>query len=178
MGMRQLAYHANCWGPLGGNAVGVTSIAAIDLPHLSATWSARSPKSARPDIHGVELFDGNLLDHAGRATIFAPSLDGAGVKLLAAYSGGNFIFTDILDQELARIARAADAAAEFGAEHLVVGGGAKRFDGLRADDHALLAEGLEKVVAIAPARGLKRALSSASDDDRRGPRGGRQNLRR
>jgi inosose dehydratase len=43
----------------------------------------------------------------------------------------------------------------LGAEHLVVGGGAKRFDGLRADDHALLAEGLEKVVAIAAARGLR-----------------------
>ena len=37
----------------------------------------------------------------------------------------------------------------------MVGGGAKRFDGLRADDHKRLADGLEKVVAIAAARGLR-----------------------
>ena len=83
------------------------------------------------------------------------ALSAAGVKLVAAYSGANFIFADILDQELARIARVADAAADLGAEHLVVGGGAKRFDGLRADDHKRLADGLEKVVAIAEARGLR-----------------------
>ena len=25
----KLAYHANCWGPLGGDAVGVTSISGL-----------------------------------------------------------------------------------------------------------------------------------------------------
>ena len=47
------------------------------------------------------------------------------------------------------------AAADLGAEHLVVGGGAKRVEGLRVDDHQRLAEGLEKVVAIAQKRGLR-----------------------
>ena len=79
----------------------------------------------------------------------------AGVNLVAVYSGANFIFPEILGEELARIARAADAAATFGAEHLVVGGGAKRFAGVKSDDHQRLAEGLEKVVAIAKSRGLK-----------------------
>ena len=82
-------------------------------------------------------------------------LNGAGVKLVAAYSGGNFIFKDILGQELARIERVAEAAADLGAEHLVVGGGAKRFEGREVDDHQRLAEGLEKVVAIAKKCGLR-----------------------
>ena len=149
----KLAYHANCWGPLGGNAVGVTSISELTYRTFGDMERAIA-EIGEVGYSGVELFDGNLLDHAGRANDLRAVLEGASVKLLAVYSGGNFIFKEILDQELARITRAADAAAELGAEHLVVGGGAKRFDGLRADDHALLAEGLEKVVAIAAARGL------------------------
>lgn len=151
---RKLAYHANCWGPLGGNAVGVTSIAELTYRTFGDMERAIA-EIGEVGYSGVELFDGNLLDYAERANDLRAVLDGAGVRLLAVYSGGNFIFKEILDQELARIARAADAAAELGAEHLVVGGGAKRFDGLRADDHARLAEGLEKVVAIADARGLR-----------------------
>ena len=76
------------------------------------------------------------------------------MQLVAAYSGANFIFTDILDQELGRIARAADAAAALSAEHLVVGGGAKRLAGVAPGDYERLAAGLEKVVEIAKSRGL------------------------
>ena len=153
-GVAKLAYHANCWGPLGGNAVGVTSIAELTYRTFGDMERAIAEIGAL-GYAGVELFDGNLLDYNGRRSALRSTLSAAGVKLLAAYSGANFIFADILDQELARIARVADAAAEFGVEHLVVGGGAKRFDGQRGDDHKQLAAGLEKVVAIAAARGLR-----------------------
>jgi len=106
-------------------------------------------------FEGVELFDGNLLDYDGRRAELRRLLNGAGVKLVAAYSGANFVFPEILGEELARIERAAEAAADLGAEHLVVGGGAKRLDGLKRGDHERLAEGLEKVVALAQARGLR-----------------------
>ena len=43
---------------------------------------------------GVELFDGNVLDYPGGAKALASALSGAGVKLVAAYSGANFIFLD------------------------------------------------------------------------------------
>lgn len=150
----RLAYHANCWGPLGGNAVGVTSISELTYRTFGDMAQAIGEIGAA-GYQGVELFDGNLLDYETRQPELKGLLAEAGVSLVAAYSGANFIFSDILDQELARIERAADAAASFGAEHLVVGGGAKRFAGVTSDDHQRLAEGLEKVVAIAKSRGLK-----------------------
>ena len=148
----KLAYHANCWGPLGGNAAGVTSITQLTYRTFADMQRAIDDIGA-VGYTGVELFDGNLLDYQPAA--LRQILAGAGVKLVAGYSGANFIFSDILEDELARIRLCADAAAACGAEHLVVGGGAKRAGGLHADDFKKLAEGLEKVVALAVERGLK-----------------------
>ncbi len=58
---------------------------------------------------------------------YACLLSDNGLSLVAAYAGGNFIFDDILPEELARGTRAAERAAELVLPHLVVGGGAKRF---------------------------------------------------
>ena len=150
----RFAYQANCWGPLGGNAVGVTSVG--QLTYLTFGDMSRAiAQIGSAGYQGVELFDGNLLDYPGGGTALKAALAQAGVQLVAAYSGANFIFSDILDQELGRIARAADAAAAHSAEHLVVGGGAKRLEGVAPGDYERLAAGLEKVVAIAKARGLK-----------------------
>lgn len=145
------AYHANCWGPLGGNAVGVTSITQLTY-RTFADMAAAMRDIADAGYEGVELFDGNLLDYS--TAEFRALLSRTGLKLVAAYSGGNFIFEDILEEELARVRRAADAAAELGAEHLVVGGGAKRAAGIRDGDYSKLAAALEKIVAIARERGL------------------------
>ena len=150
----KLAYHANCWGPLGGDAVGVTSVTRLAYRTFGdMAQAARDIASA--GYHGIEFFDGNVLD--GESDGFAAlrrTLAETKLALVAIYSGGNFIFTDILDEELARITKAANAAEALGAEHLVVGGGARRFDGTRADDYDMLAKALDEVVAIAQARGL------------------------
>jgi len=151
---RKFAYQANCWGPLGGNAVGVTSIGQLTYLTFGDMGRAIAEIGAA-GYSGVELFDGNVLEYPGGQKALKSDLARAGVKLVAAYSGANFIFSDILDQELLRIARAADAAADAGAEHLVVGGGAKRLEGVAAGDYERLAGALEKVVAIAKARGLR-----------------------
>ncbi len=151
----KLAYHANCWGPLGGDAVGVTSITRLAYRTFGdMAQAARDIAAAGYD--GIEFFDGNVVEHEGNH--YRPTrriLDETGLKLVALYSGGNFIFADILDEELARIAKAADAAQALGAEHLVVGGGARRFDGKRPGDYDALAAALNKVAALATARGLK-----------------------
>jgi inosose dehydratase len=148
----KLAYHANCWGPLGGNAQGVTSITQLSYRTFGDMERAFSD-IAKAGYTGVELFDGNLLDYSAAA--LRKLLADTGLSLVAAYSGGNFIFDDILPEELARVTRAADRAAELGAPNLVVGGGAKRFDGIRDSDYVQLAAALDKVKAIADARGLR-----------------------
>ena len=73
------------------------------------------------------MLDGADDDYAAIRHILAET----NLALVALYSGGNLIFSDILSDELARITKAADAAQALGAEHLVVGGGARRFDGTR-----------------------------------------------
>ena len=148
------AYHANCWGALGGNAVGVTSITQLTYRTFGDMERAIQEIGAA-GYNGTELFDGNLLDYQGRESDLRNVLDSAGVQLVATYSGGNFIFDDILDEELARIERAASAAAALGAVHLVVGGGAKRAYGSRSDDIKRLGAALEEVVAIASKTGLR-----------------------
>jgi inosose dehydratase len=151
----KLAYHANCWGALGGNAVGVTSITQLTYKTFG-DMSRAALDIAAAGYDGIEFFDGNVVegasdDYAATRRILAETK----LALVALYSGANFIFADVLDEELARISRAADAAEALGAEHLVVGGGARRHDGTREGDYDALASGLDRVVAIANARGLK-----------------------
>ena len=55
----------------------------------------------------------------------------------------------MLAEELARVMRAAEAAQALGAEHLVVGGGARRHDGTRESDYDALAGALDEVLSIA-----------------------------
>ena len=150
----KLAYHANCWGPLGGDAVGVTSITR--LAYRTFGDMARAARDiAAAGYQGIEFFDGNVLDgedddYAAMRRILADT----NLALVSIYSGGNFIFADILDEELSRVTKAADAAHALGAEHLVVGGGARRYDGTRDSDYDALASALDKVLDIAATRGL------------------------
>ena len=145
------AYHANCWGPLGGDAAGVTSITQLAYRTFGDMERAFDDIAAA-GYTGVELFDGNLLDID--AAGMRRRLDAAGLTLVAGYSGANFVFADILDEEFARLERAADRTAELGAEHFVVGGGAKRAAGTPDDDYRRLAEQLDRVAELAGARGL------------------------
>lgn len=142
----KLAYQANCWGDLGGNAEGVTSITQLSY-RTFGDMDRACAEIAAAGYTGVELFDGNLMDYS--AANFRGLLTNNGLTLVAAYSGANFIFDDILPEELARITRVADRAAELGAPHLVVGGGAKRFDGIRDTDYDKLGAALDRVKALA-----------------------------
>ena len=157
------AYQANCWGPLGGNAVGVTSVTQLTYQTFG-DMDAAARDIAAAGYTGMELFDGNLLDYS--EADFRKLLQDFGLSLVAVYSGGNFIFDDILPEELARIRKAADRASALGAEHLVVGGGAKRHDGTRDSDFDKLADALEQVAVIGTERKSTNPLSSSPDDYR------------
>ena len=60
----KLAYHANCWGPLGGDAVGVTSITRLAYRTFGDMERAARDIAAA-GYQGIEFFDGNVVDGEG-----------------------------------------------------------------------------------------------------------------
>jgi inosose dehydratase len=149
----QLAYHANCWGPLGGAPVGVTSVKDL-FYHTFGDMNRAFADIAGAGYHAVELFDGNLLEFSHKPGELRRQLGAHGLRLLATYSGGNFIYPDILEEEFWRIEQSARLAAEAGALHFVVGGGAKRSGGPRDGDYERLGAALDRVANIAEKYGL------------------------
>ena len=152
--LMRIGYQANAWGGVVGHPVGVTSIKDLFYLANGATEAALRDVAAA-GYAGVELFDGNLIEYEDRPADLRQLLGELGLQLVAVYSGANFIFPEILEEELWRIRRAAALAAELGAEQLVVGGGAKRSTGTSDDDYSRLADSLDRVVAIAEEHGLR-----------------------
>lgn len=149
----KVGYSTNAWAPV--------------LAYWAATNNVNgayyySPGSAKDAIKGIanagfeqaEIFDGNLLDFDGNEREFAAILDECGVELLAVYCAANFIYDEILPEELYRIEKAMSVARSYGAGHVALGGGATRFDGIREDDYRKLAAGLDKVCDIADRLGM------------------------
>ena len=150
----KLSYQTITWGGVVGHPVGVTSIK--DLFYLAnGSTEAAIRDIAAAGYAGVEIFDGNLRQYEDRPDDLRGALDTAGVSLVAVYTGANFVYRDILDDEFWRIEKAASLAAMFGATNLVVGGGAKRATGTTDEDYRLLAEGLDRVVDVAERHGLQ-----------------------
>lgn len=149
----KLAYQTITWGGVVGHPAGVTSVKDLYYLANGSTEQALEDISAA-GYAGVEIFDGNLAQYAGREAEFRKHLQRLNLQLVGTYSGANFIYQDILEDELGKIEQAAQLAAQLGAEHLVVGGGAVRSRGVQKDDYRKLGEGLEAVVAIAKRAGL------------------------
>ena len=150
----QLSYQTITWGGVVGHPTGVTSIK--DLFYLANGSTETAIRDiAAAGYAGVEIFDGNLRQYETRPDDLRRVLGDAGVSLVAVYSGANFVYRDILEDELWRIEKAATLAASFGAANLVVGGGAKRASGTTDEDFERLAEGLDRVVDIAERHDLR-----------------------
>lgn len=144
----KVGYMTNAWGSVVGHPAGVTSIK--DLFYLS-TGSTEEAVAAisKAGYKMIEIFDGNLMEYSQDNNKFKELLDSCNLKLLAVYSGANFIYDEVLPDEFYRIEQAAELAAKFEAKHLVVGGGAIRATGILESDYAKMAEGLDKVIEIA-----------------------------
>ncbi|MEV8146906.1 sugar phosphate isomerase/epimerase [Arthrobacter sp. NPDC080073] len=149
----KLGYCTITWGGVVGHPVGVTSVK--DLFYMTHGSMDRAVKDiASVGYEGVEMFDGNLAEYADRPGELRGLLEEAGVSLVSVYTGANFIYADILPDELHRIQRSAELAATFGAERLVVGGGARRAAGTTGEDYRRLGEALDRVADIAEGFGL------------------------
>ncbi|TNM67076.1 TIM barrel protein [Streptomyces sp. NP160] len=149
----RLGHHTITWGGVVGHPSGVTS--AKDLHYLSNG----SVLDAVRDIGaagyaGVEVFDGNLAALADRPEPFLRAMETAGVELVSVYTGANFIYADVLPDEMAKVRAACELAARFGAGRLVVGGGARRAAGVQEEDHDRLAAALDRVTDLAADHGL------------------------
>ncbi|WP_123039681.1 sugar phosphate isomerase/epimerase family protein [Cohnella candidum] len=149
----KLGYQTNTWGGVVGHPAGVTSVK--DLYY----WTPGSLEQAVKEIAdagfaGIELFDGNLMTYEDRPAEFRNLLQQHGQKLVGVYTGANFIFADIWKEELYKIEKVAKLAAECGAEHLVLGGGAIRATGILDSDFEALAESLQGAAQVADKYGL------------------------
>ncbi|MBT1002263.1 TIM barrel protein [Paenarthrobacter sp. DKR-5] len=149
----KLGYCSITWGGVVGHPTGVTSVK--DLFYLTHGPMDKAVLDiASAGYAGVEMFDGNLAEYADRPEELRGILDTAGVSLVSVYTGANFIYADILPDEMHRIRRSAELAAAFGAERLVVGGGAQRASGTQGEDYARLGAALDQVTDVAESFGL------------------------
>lgn len=143
----KLGYQTNTWGGVVGHPAGVTSIK--DLYYLANGSTEEALKDiAASGYKGFEIFDGNLMQYIDKKEEFKELMSQHSLDFIAVYSGGNFIFTDILEEELLKIEKVAAFASELGAKHLVVGGGAIRSNGILESDYNDLGHALNKVVEI------------------------------
>lgn len=149
----KLSYMTNTWGGVVGHPGGVVSIK--DVYYLANGSTEQALKDiASAGYRGFEIFDGNLMQYEQRPAEFKQLMESTGLALVGVYTGANFIFKEIWGEEKYKIEKVAKLAAEFGAEHLVFGGGAVRSDGIRESDYDVMAESLEEAAAIAKKYGL------------------------
>lgn len=146
--MMRLGYQTNTWGGVVGHPAGVTSVK--DLYYLTNGSTEDALKEiAEAGYKGFEIFDGNLMQYRDKKEEFIKLTLDHSLSFIGVYTGGNFIFPDILDEELAKIEEVAAFAYELGAKHLVVGGGAVRTNGIEENDYKNLGNALNRVVEIA-----------------------------
>ena len=144
----KFGYQTNTWGGVVGHPAGVTSIK--DLYYLANGSTEEALKDiSKAGFEGFEIFDGNLMQYKNNKEEFKALISKYELTLIGVYTGGNFIYPDILEEELAKIEEVAELAAEFGARHLVIGGGAVRSKGILESDYEDLGKALNKVKAIA-----------------------------
>ena len=149
----RIGYHTITWGGVVGDPTGVTSVKDL-FYRASGSMEQAIADIGSLGYQGVEMFDGNVADFAGRPDELRTLLEQAGVELVSVYTGGNFIFDDVLPDELHRVTRAAELAQSFGAHSLIVGGGARRASGTTGADYTKLASALDRVTNIAAAHDL------------------------
>jgi inosose dehydratase len=150
----ELACHTITWGGVYGSGVGVTS--TKDASYVVAGDVEQALRDiAALGFRGVELFDGDAVGWPGGTERLVRLLAELELQLVAVYAGGSLIYDEILPEEMWRIERAANVAADAGASHLVVGGGAQRHD--RPPDQAdydRLANALDRIDELARRLGL------------------------
>jgi len=156
----KLGYQCNTWSGVFADAFGVGSIKdafygnvimPISLNELNEIFQEISTAG----FEGVEVFDGLIVPFEENVEGFEELLRKNGLELVAVYSAANFIFKDVLEEELFKIERVAKIAKKLNAEFIVLGGGALRHDGTREEDYKAAGKGLDSAARVIAECGLK-----------------------
>jgi inosose dehydratase len=149
----KVGYMTNAWGAVMAHCGAANNANSAFYVSTGADSEAISGIAAI-GYEYIEIFDGNLMAYEGKEDVFKKLLADNKVSLLAVYAAANFIYDEILDEELFRIKKAAAFAKKFGASQIALGGGATRFDGIKEGDYKKLALTLDKVCDIADGLGM------------------------
>ncbi len=150
----KIGYHTITWGGVVGDPVGVTSVKNL-FYRVNGDMKQAIADIAAEGYQGVEMFDGNVNDFADDPDELRQELRDHGQRLVGVYTGANFVFDEIIEDEMWRVSKAIDLAATFDAQSIVVGGGAQRFDGTHGDDYRRLGSALDRVCDLADEQGLQ-----------------------
>lgn len=150
----KVAYMTNAWGSVLGSNAAMNNVNGAYYVSTGPDAQAIAEIGA-VGYEQIEIFDGNILAYEGNEDAFRKLLDDAGVSLRAVYAAANFIYGEILDEELYRIKKAVAFAKKFGATELALGGGATRYDGIRESDYAQLGVALDQVCDMMDDMGMR-----------------------
>ncbi|MBQ3274559.1 MAG: TIM barrel protein [Christensenellaceae bacterium] len=150
----KVTYSTNAWGPVLAHWAAPNCVNAAYYRCDGDLGQALKDVSSA-GFESVEIFDGDLLGFEGDSLKLAGMLKENSLKLKGVYIACNFIYDEILPEELDRVKRAASFARSLGATEIALGGGAIRFDGIRESDYVKLGEALNKVCEIAAELGMR-----------------------
>jgi len=148
-------YNIQTWGSLMAHPLGVSSVKDCVYTSQVSDLEVTLRELAQAGYEGFEMFDGDLLFYEKNPQKLRELMEEVGLMPSGVYSGGNFIFKEILPEELFKIRRVAKLASQVGVEFLVVGGGAVPSRGIRDEDYQRLGEALSEVQKIATDHGLQ-----------------------
>ncbi|MBI9098357.1 MAG: TIM barrel protein [Spirochaetaceae bacterium] len=113
----------NVWGDVLAHPAAGTSVrdsyywTPCDLPQVVKFASAVG-------YSFLEVFDGNLMAFQDKGSELSDLLNQNEIPLKSVYTGGKFIFNDILMEDLKKIENVSNEAKKYGAKYVVIGGGA------------------------------------------------------
>ena len=150
----KLGYMTNAFGPLVGEGGGVTS--AKDIRYLTICDDEDALKKITDvGFKSIEVLEGNLTKYAGDPTELTDMLARYGADMMSVCVGGQFIYKDALEDEMAHFEAVAKMCEKVGVRYFVVCGGAIRAKGIQPGDTRLLAEGLDELCRVTEAYGVK-----------------------
>lgn len=150
----RLGYMTNGFGPLVGDAAGVTSVK--DIRYLTLCNDDEVIEEiSEVGFRFIELLEGNLTKYHSDIQVLKDILDKHNMEIMSVCVGANFIYKDALEDEMIHMEEVAKLANKVGISYVGFCGGAIRGKGIQEEDYRLLAEGLDEAAKIFSEHGIE-----------------------